>query len=130
MGREAESCCRSKRGVLAFLGAGDDAMACGDEEASARVRVWRRRRRRGEWCEEGTRGVLESGRAEVSGRVAILLRGASLPSLSRWCSRSNEDTVYRLLHCHVDDTTRVRIEPVQSVAAALDLYRSFVLSGS
>jgi len=51
-------------------------MACGDEEASARVRVWRRRRKRGEWCvcEEGPRGVLESGRAEVSGRVAILLR--------------------------------------------------------
>jgi len=56
------------------LGAGDDdAMACEDEEASARVRVWRRRRSgRGEWCEEGVpRGVLESGSAEVSGRVAI-----------------------------------------------------------
>lgn len=45
-------------------------MAWGDEEASARARVWRRRRRGGEvWeWEEVPRGVLEKGRAEASGR--------------------------------------------------------------
>jgi hypothetical protein len=48
------------------LAAGDDAMACGEEEASARVRVWRRRRRGGG---EGEKGVLRV--EKTTGRVAI-----------------------------------------------------------
>jgi hypothetical protein len=89
---------REERVELAFLGAGGDAMAWGDEDASARVRVWRRRTRAGgEWWEpeEGARGVLERVSAEARGRVAIsfgvpcLLRYSSL---SRWCSRT-ADTV-------------------------------------
>jgi hypothetical protein len=53
--------------LLAFLGAGDDAMACGEEEeASARVRVWRRRRRGGG---DGEKGVLRV--VKTTGRVAI-----------------------------------------------------------
>ena len=49
-------------------------MARGDEDASARARVWRRRTSAGgEWWEpeEGAPGVLERGSAEARGRVAI-----------------------------------------------------------
>jgi hypothetical protein len=96
-------------------------MACEDEEASARVRVWRRRRRGGgEWCEEGVpRGVLESGSAVVSGRVAIfslgclaslfLCFGGGVPEATRTRTRESD---------------RARAERLQPHSI------SFVLSGS